>query len=184
MLNQYSNRTGEGRHLLGKWSPFGFRVSWSNRYGEVALSSWRCFLIRKLSNNHGDEVVGPGVLGDRTWSSLHRIGAIYLETGQALLVLGDPDAGKTTLLLALARELIGRANIDPAEPIPVILNLATWSENCPPLADWIVEELTVNYQIPRAVGRDWLEEDQLVLLLDGFDEVPARLRISFVTALI
>jgi MFS family permease len=44
------------------------------------------------------------------------------------------------------------------------------------MADWIVEELTAKYQIPRRLGRVWLRENGLALLLDGFDEVPDKYR--------
>jgi hypothetical protein len=44
---------------------------------------------------------------------------IYDSMDQALLILGAPGSGKTTLLLELARDLINRASVDPAHPIPV-----------------------------------------------------------------
>ena len=38
----------------------------------------------------------------------------------ALLILGAPGAGKTTMLLDLARQAIERAQTDPLSPIPVV----------------------------------------------------------------
>lgn len=99
---------------------------------------------------------------------------LFFEAETALLISGAPGVGKTFSLIELARDLIRLAEDDPARPIPVILNLASWSERRPPLADWVVEELAAKYQIPRQMGRAWLEHNQLLLLLDGFDEIEAR----------
>jgi hypothetical protein len=101
---------------------------------------------------------------------------LFLNNGLSLLILGEPGAGKTMLLISLARALIGRAEDNPAEPIPVILNLMSWAKQRLTLEKWVVEELTAKYMIPRRNGRQWLEDDDLILLLDGFDDVPARQR--------
>jgi hypothetical protein len=42
------------------------------------------------------------------------------QAAGGLLVLGGPGSGKTTLLLELARDLLDRAEDDPAYPIPVV----------------------------------------------------------------
>jgi len=49
--------------------------------------------------------------------------------------------------------------------------LSSWAEKKERLSEWIVEELTAKYQIPRKTGRNWLANDQLILLLDGLDNV-------------
>lgn len=93
------------------------------------------------------------------------------DAGQALLILGAPGAGKTTTLLELARQLLDRAAADPFFPIPVVFNLSSWSERQPSLDDWLVEELNAKYLIPHKIGRAWIETDQILLLLDGLDEM-------------
>lgn len=104
------------------------------------------------------------------------IADVFQELDHALLVLDGVGAGKTVSLLALAREAIGRAERDPLQPIPVVLNLSSWAQSRQPIADWVVEELNARYQIPARLGRQWLDEDLLALLLDGLDEVkPERL---------
>lgn len=101
---------------------------------------------------------------------------LFTGSDRALLILGEPGAGKTTTLISLARDLIKRAVSYESEPIPVILNLASWVEQRHPLAKWVAEELTAKYQIPRRLAAKWVDDDDLVLLLDGLDEVPDRLR--------
>jgi hypothetical protein len=108
---------------------------------------------------------------------------LFIDSDRSLLVLGEPGAGKTTTMLLLARKLIDCAVIDPVEPIPVVLNLVSWAEQQHSLSEWVVEELTSKYQIPRNTGRRWLRNDDLLLLLDGFDEVPARFRDGCARAL-
>ncbi|HEX2619148.1 MAG TPA: hypothetical protein VHL11_03345, partial [Phototrophicaceae bacterium] len=100
-----------------------------------------------------------------------------------LLILGDPGAGKTTALLALARDLIGRARRDDSLPIPVVFNLAAWSEKQPPLRDWLVDELNARYQVPRQIGIDWVDHDVILPLLDGLDEVVVTGRNGCVDAI-
>lgn len=106
-----------------------------------------------------------------------------LGTGRTLLVLGDPGAGKTTTLLQLTRELVDRAEYNIDQLIPVVLNLSSWSGTHHHIADWVVEELNKKYQVPRKISRPWIEQQQLLLLLDGLDEVRVEHREDCVAAL-
>ena len=104
-------------------------------------------------------------------TSLHEL---FVEADRALLILGEPGSGKTITLLRLAQALIALAESDADRPVPVVLNLASWGENRGDLSEWIVEELTEKYQIPRQLGQEWLANDELILLLDGLDHVAER----------
>ena len=108
---------------------------------------------------------------------------LFVASDRALLILGPPGAGKTLALISLAQDLIALAETDASQPIPVILNLSTWAESEQNLSDWVVEELTVKYQIPHKIGRSWLEKDQLLLLLDGLDEMLAPAEVACVQAI-
>lgn len=129
----------------------------------------------------------PGAV-DNPWDTLIRtpsgeeaitdesIVSVFDRLNGKLLILGDPGSGKTTTLLMLARDLLLRAEVDEQHPIPVVFNLSSWSENQPPLTEWLVEELNSKYQVPRKVGTQWVENDELLLLLDGLDEVSENVR--------
>jgi len=96
---------------------------------------------------------------------------VFDEMGQTLLILGEPGSGKTTLLLKLARDTIARAEKYPKHRIPVVFNLSSWTDAKQPIADWLVDELKTKYYTPKKIASDWIENDDLLLLLDGLDEV-------------
>lgn len=72
---------------------------------------------------------------------------VFEAYGRALLILGDPGSGKTITLLQLAETLIVEAQHDPSQPIPVVLNLASWAQAQKPLTEWLVEEIFIQYQM-------------------------------------
>ncbi|HEY9674343.1 MAG TPA: TIR domain-containing protein [Waterburya sp.] len=114
-----------------------------------------------------------------------RIMAIFdqLGEGRTLLILGEPGAGKTTSLLELTRDLINRAEQGIDHRIPVVFNLSSWASEKQTIAEWLVKELNTKYQIPKQVGQDWVKEQELLLLLDGLDEVKAERRDACIAAL-
>ena len=104
---------------------------------------------------------------------------------QAMLVLGAPGSGKTTVMLELLRELLAKAHTDSEMPIPVVLPLASWAlhQKPQPLMDWIVREITEKHHIEPRYAQAWLDDGQVVLLLDGLDEVAADHREACVLAI-
>jgi hypothetical protein len=120
-------------------------------------------------------ILEPAVLAERLKGRESPL-ALYQEGDRSLLILGEPGAGKTMMLLSLAKALAEQAEHDPSLPVPVVLNLITWVKRRGSLEAWAVEELTAKYMIPRRTGRKWLADDDLVLLLDGLDDVPKRWR--------
>lgn len=88
-----------------------------------------------------------------------------------LLILGAPGAGKTTTLLELTRDLCDRALNNQNEPIPVLFNLSAWKDDKQTIADWLVTELKDKRGVRVDIGRHWLEERQILPLLDGLDEL-------------
>lgn len=100
-----------------------------------------------------------------------RIVKVYDATGKELLILGEPGSGKTTLLLELTRDLLDRATRNETHPIPIVFKLSSWTRKRQPLKDWLIEELNIKYQVPYKLGQSWIYNDQMILLLDGLDEV-------------
>ena len=97
----------------------------------------------------------------------------FTRAGRHLLLLGPGGAGKTWVLISLAARLHDLALRDPSARIPVVLPLAGWTrkESGSSLGDWVIREMKRLYNVPDDVSRHWLNEAQLMLLLDGLDEV-------------
>ena len=131
------------------------------------------------------------------------IAQVFDQCSGRLLILGEPGAGKTTSLLDLALELVARAEADPQQRIPVVVDLSDWQPTAPEatsmwgrvasrragfsqknhpddrpeqlpawsIADWLAAKVREKYGFtPQQIGQ-WLEDKQLVPLLDGLDEV-------------
>ena len=110
-----------------------------------------------------------------------RIKDIFDEANRLLLILGEPGSGKTTILLQLARDLIAEVDLSTfTQPVPVILNLSTWTNKQQPLDEWLVAELNSKYRLPKKDGQRWLKERRILPLLDGLDEVRAENRAACV----
>jgi hypothetical protein len=108
---------------------------------------------------------------------------VFSKSGGELLILGAPGAGKTTRLLELARALIGLAERDPRQFMPVVFNLSSWAYRQRSLVRWLVDELQVRYDVPRRLAATWIAEDRILPLLDGLDEVPDSRRAACVAAI-
>ncbi|WP_329006114.1 NACHT domain-containing protein [Kribbella sp. NBC_00709] len=122
------------------------------------------------------------------------IANVFDELQDSMLILGAPGAGKTTLLLELARNLSEQAHADENLPIPVLVDLAGWTAPSTRQSDddpadsallaafvrWLLYELSDRYGIPAPVGRTWLRDGRLALLLDGLDEIdePDRAKLA------
>jgi DNA polymerase III delta prime subunit len=106
---------------------------------------------------------------------------VFKDLEGSLLILGLPGAGKTITLLSLCRELVREAEQEPTSPVPVVFLLSSWKGQR--LGVWLEEELGSKYQVPREVGRAWLAENRLTLLLDGLDEVPEASQAPCVVAI-
>ncbi|NTV68236.1 MAG: hypothetical protein HGB06_11310, partial [Chlorobaculum sp.] len=68
-------------------------------------------------------------------------------------------------------------------PIPVIFNLSSWALQRPPIADWLVDELRKRYDVPEKIARFWIENETILPLLDGLDEVAKEHRNACVEAI-
>ncbi|MBD2014551.1 hypothetical protein H6F96_11280 [Microcoleus sp. FACHB-53] len=86
-------------------------------------------------------------------------------------------------LLEFTRDLIDRAQQDVNLPLPVVFNLSSWKGGKQTIAAWLVQELNSQYQVPKQTGSNWVKNGQLLLLLDGLDEVRSDIRGACVQAL-
>ena len=83
-----------------------------------------------------------------------------------LLLLGAPGAGKTTTLVAFARDAAVTRLNDRSAPIPVLASVHTWDAKTP-IPVWAQEQT----QAQTGVGGVELTGQPLLYLLDGLDEL-------------
>jgi hypothetical protein len=118
-----------------------------------------------------------------------------VPTGR-LVVLGEPGTGKTILLVRLVLDLLRRRVRGSGTPVPVLVSLASWNPDAQELYDWLERRLAIDYiglgrKVSaglgqphrhlgrggrRSLGRTLLDERLIMLVLDGFDEIPAAVR--------
>ena len=91
-----------------------------------------------------------------------------------MLILGKPGTGKTTTLLELTRDLLDRAENDEGHPIPVVFSLAAWPEHSISLDRWLVNELKIRYKVDQEIAQSWVQNQQILPLLDSLDEVKSE----------
>jgi hypothetical protein len=157
------------------------QTAWIEGYMKQSIHSE----VLKLALNYRPEAVGrppwqyllqrpgqpaAGVPPERT------MGEIFRESGRNLLILGAPGSGKTITMLQLADSLVQMARENTAEPIPIVLNLSSWARDKRPLAEWLVEEIFVQYGVARQLARIGIAQNQFLYLLDGLDEVAVGAR--------
>ncbi len=100
-----------------------------------------------------------------------------------LLILGKPGSGKTATLLELTRSLLDRAQEDPHEPIPVLVDLSSWANHQQSIPEWLAQAIKLKYGLRADLTRQWLQEQKLLVLLDGLDEVKSDHQKTCVEAL-
>jgi len=94
-----------------------------------------------------------------------------LEQHSFLLVLGEPGMGKTSQLLKLGITLLEKCTQNNEQPLPIILNLSTFTDEYKIFDDWLQNNLVNMYNFPSKKIGDIVKSNKIILLLDGFDEI-------------
>ncbi|MGL4502889.1 MAG: NACHT domain-containing protein, partial [Planktothrix sp.] len=114
------------------------------------------------------------------------------------LILGKPGSGKTTTLLELLRDLVARAENDSYALIPVKLELSEWQiltrrknkflpfgekeKYDPSIKEWVLSQLQ-RMGVSNEIAEQWLRDKELILLLDGLDELSSERQAKCVRAI-
>ncbi|EMF01447.1 XRE-family transcriptional regulator [Streptomyces mobaraensis NBRC 13819 = DSM 40847] len=127
---------------------------------------------------------GPLPLAD----GLDRIVQVYRSVPSGrLVVLGAAGSGKTILTTRFALGLL--KNPARGDRVPVIFGLGSWDPAALSLRTWMSRTLVRDYglgaaaQDGRTLARALIEEDRVLPVLDGFDELAPDLRLKALDAL-
>ncbi|MCL6435696.1 MAG: NACHT domain-containing protein [Leptolyngbyaceae cyanobacterium HOT.MB2.61] len=117
--------------------------------------------------------------GDRSFQPKHSKkldGLKVANEKQYLMVLGGPGAGKSTFLRKMGLEALkGKAGGYTHECIPVLIELKNFAAPEIELEKSIAQEFRIcGFPSPDLVTQKLLEQGQLLILLDGLDEVPTK----------
>jgi len=98
---------------------------------------------------------------------------------EKIIITGEPGAGKTITSLLIAKRQIERAHIYSNEyiPIPVRLNLSTWSVEKQPLEKWMAAQMDnpeLGLEISKSEAAKLLKDGLIFPILDGLDQVPTK----------
>jgi len=77
------------------------------------------------------------------------IAQVYELAQQELLILGEPGAGKSTMLAELADHLVEQAEQNATQPLPILLPLSSWAVSRRPLHEWLSGEIARLYVVNR-----------------------------------
>ena len=96
-------------------------------------------------------------------------------SGPSLVILGEPGHGKTALVIELAKRwLTSPAGDADRAAIPALLQLSDWSADHESLEHWAAAQLS-GRDAPlagrKAEALDLIEQDRVLLCLDGLDEI-------------
>ncbi|OLD63421.1 MAG: hypothetical protein AUF65_02310 [Chloroflexi bacterium 13_1_20CM_50_12] len=122
-------------------------------------------------------------LAERSPPSGTSITQIYETARRELLLVGEAGAGKSTLLFILGQYLVDKAKEDTTHPIPFILSLSTWAIKRLAIEDWASEQLVQDYHVAQELSQKWFQQEEILLLLDGLDEVEAEARPACISAI-
>ncbi len=105
----------------------------------------------------------------------------YINRFWRLLILGEPGAGKSIILLQFGLRLLEMAEKDPKFPIPVLFDLATWKDKNQKFEEWLELNLSFiggSFTVSKDFAKKMVAAHQVLPLLDGFDEIRPDFRNS------
>jgi hypothetical protein len=172
--------------------PYPLPVSWDPA-DQSLTDSWDS-LVRLARSGAG----WPAPPSQETWADdpdgLAGEGGELVEvlakvpTGR-LVVLGEPGAGKTMLMVRLVLDMLARRAV--GGPVPFLASVASWNPAAQDLRGWLDAQLLIDHPAlakPPPAGRTeptqaaaLLASELILPVLDGLDEIPEQVRGSAIS---
>jgi hypothetical protein len=172
--------------------PYPLPVSWVP--ADASLTDSWDLLVKVASSGAGWPTPPPAA----TWAAgpddLVGAGGDLVEvlakvpTGR-LIVLGEPGAGKTMLMVRLVLDLLARRV--GGGPVPILASVASWNPADQDLRDWLAAQLVIDHAALAAPPPAGMQEPTLAAallasglilpVLDGLDEIPEKVRGSAIS---
>jgi GTPase SAR1 family protein len=168
--------------------PYPLPVTWSATDAEL-VDDWDVLerLARSGAGWPGPPPAGTWAAGpDELSGGGGELAAVLtrVPTGR-LLVLGEPGAGKTMLMVRLVLDML--TTREPGAAVPFLVPLASWNPGEESLRGWLASQLAVGRpeMLDLAPGRTGQRINEALLdaglilpVLDGLDELPQGVRES------
>ena len=102
-----------------------------------------------------------------------------------MLIVGERGAGKTYELTYIMKWLlkIARVKPSPENRVPVYFNLSGWhpsvnASGADAFDEWLIDQLVKRYSMPRRTARSLVENNEIIVCLDGLDELSPEIALG------
>ncbi|MCK9904269.1 NACHT domain-containing protein [Frankia sp. Cpl3] len=165
-----ATRRGVGRPPL--------EVFWQAADADLVYT-WPELLAQAAVGRSGPASAAPGSGRDDLAGNGALLTAYDRSPCGRLVVLGEPGAGKTILLLRFVLDALARRQ--PGQPVPLLVPLASWNPDGPSLYSWLEGQILREYPhlaaVDSSTGRKragaLLDAGLILPVLDGLDEIRA-----------
>lgn len=167
--------------------PWPLPVSWDAADASLT-DAWDLLVKLAVSGAGGPEpppagtwAAGPDDLAGEGGELVNVLARV--PTGR-MVVLGEPGAGKTMLMVRLVLDLLARRT--GGEPVPFLASVASWNPAEQDLRGWLAAQLLIGHPAlgdPPPAGMNESNQAAALLasgwilpVLDGLDEIPGEIR--------